>query len=433
MADYYVDSVSGSGAGAGTSWGTARDTVANAIALLSAGDRLIISSRHVEGAADMDWLFPGTNANPNVVISAQFNQSPDVYETMFTGGGKLDCSIGTDVFEGVVRCYGITVETNGIMIPAKLTSNASEFNECRLTTTHTSGDIIFTGNANGEWNVYRDCIFTVAKTAAYAFEFGFNNGWCHFMGCTFNAASMGSATDDIVLFDQLGCRALFEGCDLSNMGSAKEIAFSGSQNEVIFRGCKLPTSWTITGNTDLTNLVVLEASDGGANPSAASPGLRHQEDLSGIITHETTEIRTGGANDGDNDYSWKYAPTTTVGYHVPLWNRVPLTVWHDASGSKTLTVFLSSADSALTNKDVWMDVISPAEGTASYKNKFATTRGNPFSTTGLTSDSSTWTTGGNTKYKLTATLNPVEPGPVIVRVSVAKDADVFVDPELSLA
>ncbi len=434
MPTYYVDSAA-TGANDGTSWTDAKTTLSALIASLVAGDTIYIASAHTEGATGLlNLTFPGTITNPNILISAQRGQtSPHVYESMATGGGKVNTTVNSFLLEGGTRVYGVTFECNTISAVIRHNSNMSVCHDCVFTTTSQNATVLSTNN-NFMRGIFHNCTFTTAENAGTAYQVSGVNNQLEFYGCTFNAASLGAAADDVLLLNAMDQQVICEACDFSNSGSGKDFVVNGVGSSLILRGCKMPSSWTANlGTDDFSKLLLLEGSDGGANPSAASPGLRHQGNLSGIITHETTEVRTGGANDGDTDYSWKYAPSASVGYHVPLFNRIPLTVWHDATGSKTLTVFVSSSDSALTDKDVWMDVESPAEGTASYKMKRSTTRGNPFSTTALTSDSSTWTTGGNTKYKMTATLNPVEPGPVIVRVNVAKDADVFVDPELSLA
>jgi hypothetical protein len=130
---------------------------------------------------------------------------------------------------------------------------------------------------------------------------------------------------------------------------------------------------------------------------------------------------------------------TTVGsvrdYPGQALESPPITAWTDgdASTAHTYRVYFAS-DVTIQDDELWMELEGPNDAATDSKSVFQTTRVAPRGTAAnYTSDAgSSWTGSGvGTKQYMDVTYTPDKPGPVTVRLYMAKPSDnIYVDPKI---
>jgi len=157
---------------------------------------------------------------------------------------------------------------------------------------------------------------------------------------------------------------------------------------------------------------------------------------------QTSVYRT--ASDGENSWSFKLTTSSAISEIDPFWTPLPFKIWHDASGSKTLTMYFCSDDTGLKDNELfacvrWGDEASPTTYTtgeflntcANYGDELAAG-----SSAYLKTDATSWTGGAAyTKYKIEVSgINPAEPCWVTAEIGFATpSANLFVCPDLVLS
>jgi hypothetical protein len=158
-------------------------------------------------------------------------------------------------------------------------------------------------------------------------------------------------------------------------------------------------------------------------------------DLEGTIATSTARYRSSGAHDGSqaNAYSWEMTSDADASDFIAPLISPPITRWVQA-GSQVLKIYVASGVT-LQNDELWIEVLSPSTAGIAAAN-YQSSRADPLATPAdLTTDSSsTWTGAGvGTKQYATVTIVPTIPGPVVVRVHLAKPSTtVYVDPVIEV-
>jgi hypothetical protein len=211
--------------------------------------------------------------------------------------------------------------------------------------------------------------------------------------------------------------------DLSAIDSGNNLVNVAGTNPGIFlfENCKLGSSFTVaTGSiagqggisVDLVN-----CDSGDTNYNYAKHVYQ------GVITSESTIVRTGGASDGTTAISRKMVTSADSKFYSPLVSD-PIAVWIETLGSTTVTVEVVTDNVTLTDAEAWIEV--EYLGTSGFPiASFASDRASNILSTpaNQTSSSETWTTTGLTtpvKQKLAVTFTPAEKGPCQIRVHLAK-------------
>ena len=122
------------------------------------------------------------------------------------------------------------------------------------------------------------------------------------------------------------------------------------------KDCKLPSSITIASVTPVygfTRIDIIRCDSGATNYRT------ERYTGSGTQTTDIATVRTGGASDGTNSFSWKIATKTIARWTMPF-VALPIAIWNSSTGSVSATVE-GMADprdfSALPNNDeVWFTV-----------------------------------------------------------------------------
>ena len=236
----------------------------------------------------------------------------------------------------------------------------------------------------------------------------------------------------------------FLGLDLSALSSSQLIdggAAVDNERLVIFSRCLLATGATIvTGTIDVPGFRV-ESYHCQIGTDADPAYQMEIQDSRGKITADTARYRTGGASDGvrTNPISWDFDTTagSVRGYPGHALEGPPISAWTDGDATTAHTYRIAVASDATINDDeMWIEVEGPNDAATNSLAVFNTTRVAPeTAAAALTTDSgSTWTGSGvGTKQYMQVSYTPDKPGPLTVRVFMAKASDnVYVDPKIQI-
>jgi hypothetical protein len=165
------------------------------------------------------------------------------------------------------------------------------------------------------------------------------------------------------------------------------------------------------------------------------------QDSRGKVSADTSRYRTGGAKDSErtNPISWDFDTTvgSVRGWPGHAFVGPPITAWTDgdASTSHTYRVAFAS-DATIQDDELWMELEGPNDAATNSLGVIKTTRLAPRGTAAnyTTDASSSWTGSGvGTKQYMEVSYTPDKPGPVTVRVYMAKASDnIYVDPLIQI-
>lgn len=204
-------------------------------------------------------------------------------------------------------------------------------------------------------------------------------------------------------------------------------ALSGANIDVI--NCKLHASVTVT--TGAFHI----RSDKIRLFNCTSENINYSyrlDNYCGVIQHETTTVRTGGASDGVTPISLQIVSSANSWFGWPLISD-PIAQWNETTGSQLTATVEIAGSVELTNADIWLELEYLGDTTSCKGSTVSTRCGLMASAAVVTSSAASW--GGSPTYtqKLQATFTPQKKGPVVARVCVGKaSATVYVDPMLTL-
>jgi hypothetical protein len=244
------------------------------------------------------------------------------------------------------------------------------------------------------------------------------------------SAILGATIPTELLMPSSQLKALLEGVDLSAIGVGKNHVrvTNTSGTLVIFKNCKLGAGEIAIGAPTgyaSPEVHVIHCDSGDVN-------YRYEKwAYKGILTTETTIVRTGGASDGTTPVSWKIVTTANSQKELPF-ECLPITIWNETVGS-AITVTIQGiwgGGSVPNNDDIWIDV--QYLGTSGYPLSSKATCGKADSLAsgaGLAAGSGTWG-GSTTKFAMAATFTPQEKGPITIYVRAALASTTFyIDPK----
>lgn len=446
---YYVRSTDGNNADDGLSWATAKATLAGALAVAAAGERIYVSQAHAETQASAITLTSaGTVAAPVEIICVNDAAEPPTAlatTATITSTGNSNISIG-----GSALIYGITFNCGtGAVSPVfgLLTSGTTSvpavltLDTCMLAVLATGASgAIQPGQAGGLTSqrliVLKDV--TVKLSATSQFVHLGNAGQVRWEGGSYD----GSVAVPTSLFDASGAvngqlRVL--GVDLSALGSGKNLIDPTSAApgfQASFENCKLGSGVTLAAAAMNGPGTVIRMD----NCDSADTQYRMQRSrYEGDVYSETTVVRTNGASSGITPLSHKMTSSASRTLSTPLYGP-EIVKWNAATGSpKTVSVeIIHDSLTKLKDDEVWLEV--EYLGTSGFpKSSFANNRKASVLAAAADQAVSTvaWTTTGLTnpnKQKLSVTLTPQEIGVLRARIGLAKSAyTIYVDPLLQVA
>ncbi len=448
MTTYYVDD-GGSQTAPYDTYAKAETTLAALIAAVTpftAGDEIHIGHDHAESTAGtVTFAFAaGTELQPIRVIST--NTGSDAYQAgasiAITGvENDLNISTGASVWYGVT----LTVADNLFFIAEATTHR---FVDCVIVV----ADLLLVMNANWITLEFVDSALSSADATANEMRLSSATTSLIIRG---GSVTMGSAGSGLPIFvigaGDSGNHITVEDCDLSGCTSDLVLVSfnTGHDNRVIFRRCKLPSAYTLPATpTAKRNRIEVESCSGGTSTKpflgvgGVDGGNAMWRDIKGDVRTATAQHRNGGASDGVNDYSWEMTANANVSYFSPL--ESPSIVYWAEPGSQTVTIYTAN-DADLNDNELWMVVEHPDTATPANPDHIvlSNTKPNPLATPGAVARDagSTWdgagtgTDGAAGQQKLvSSSFNPVEAGPVIIRVYLAKaSTTMYVDPKPAVA
>lgn len=462
----------GKGADPSTPFATLKYCIENADGMggaPSSGDIVYVDYRHTEdpGAAwsinfssKANITFGGDGVH---IVSADFdNATPETYRKMtasdgYLGGTSGGVTISADGFDNVqdtplrLNWHGIRFHhgQGGIVIGDPINSY---FRDCIFNKTISSG--AFFSSSTSMFLELDDCVFSDnGTTSNTAFSIGAtgSNARVIARGCVFDcttvfysAATYAYSTYDVFISDS----------DLTlvtgYLGTISFVADAGAfrfYNE--YNRCKTasdPLSMNLSNNvlTGTNAEFLLRQCSNTDITATALPITRYVSSSGEITSSDTAYFTSNPGDDGENNYSLRYAPGTLCSKSWPLGGKVLLRGWHPG-GNANLTVRFSCDDATLTDEEVYLVGSAPghtADTGSSTIGRRINTRavfgGGQVADTSsvlLTDTDSSWTGGGTTEYKFVVPVNATEPGYVEVALIYAKSTttQLWVSPVLEIA
>lgn len=385
--------------------------------------------------------------NPWVMISA----TPATGTTItYSSGFKIK---RTGASENITVCgaaalYGVELETTGASGAVYMSYNATtlygpvQYHNCTI---KSYGSVYGTSGSLVNTYAYNCTILTSQGGSPSAYGHLIINSEGNRLECyNCTISSSYGASDKYVVSTGAGAAGgRFFGCDFSGMTTTTRLLYQTgyvSNTQVLFAGCKLPASYSTTGLAWINRggELIIERSANAAR-SMTAQGLVLLHGIAGTVAHNTGTYRTGGANDGDDDYSWKLVGDATYcNYYQPLVTP-PITAWCPQSNpstpvSYTVTCHFGS-DTALTDQNCWADLIY-SNSTTSHQDLYDSDRGVVGATGNAHATGDAWTddtAGSFNTYKKTWTITPKYPGPVQVRFNLAGNITAYVCPKIDIA
>jgi len=439
MASYYVWS-GATGSANGSSWANAYTQLATAFAGHAAGDTYYVAHDHVQAQGSAmsldgrgDW-----NATTKVICVDRAGSVPPV-----TADKRTTAAIGTTGFnsltfsgsdahyDGIIFSAGGSSSNNCHIIFNQGTGRALRFDNCslRLLTTDGSSDLRVGGDSANvsapycEWQNTTVSFGAVGQQIFVAGTLRWRNTPSAIIGTAVPTNLFTPRTDRGTMIECIGI-------DFSALGSGKTLCQGNAQSQgSIFKlvDCKIDNAVTIMGSQPSYGAIEADA----VRSSATGNVAVYRRRMPGLMTQETTIVRSGGATDGTTPMSWKLVTGTLITPSFPF-ECPPIAIWCDTTGSAKTATVECTGSAVATDKEMWLDVeylgdaTSPQGSFVNDSSDLLTTAANQ------TTSAASWS-GGTTPFKLAATFTPQQKGWVYARVKCAKvSATYYIDPLVTL-
>lgn len=430
MANIFVRSTDGSDADNGSTWALAKAKLSGATAIDAAGDTIYVSDNHSDTTAGAVTLaLAGTYASPVRVLCVDDTADPTSPTTLATTGSVATTGANAISISGVGYIYGLTFDAGSTTSSANVNIATGDGDyiyaeQCTFICNGTgTSSRVFCGSTTSGTETR-----VLWKNCSVRFDDGVQAvgvSHCKFIWEGGSLLSGGTALPDQVLKIQANqADIVVSGCDFSAGAAGINLvgATALSAGTVIFRNCKLPTSWsgrpvTLTAANVRVEMWNCDASDTNYRMWIV--------DYFGEIKTETTIVRTGGASDGDTPISWKMISDPDAEYPMMVLRSPEILVRHSTTGSKTATIeIVHDSVTALTDAEVWLEVMYL--GTSGFPlGVWASDAKTDVLASAASQATSTvtWTTTGITnvnKQKIAVTYTANEKGYAHLRVCLAK-------------
>lgn len=415
MADVFLRDSAG-GTASGADWANASLTMAAAVALLSADDRLIVADDHAETySANTTYTFPGNN----MIISSTVSGSTTVtYSIASTAQVTSNGNFGLETVGNNSYFAGVFLEGgNSFKTPDCL------FYECTLNCGADSANPAtswLSPNTAGASCEYNYCDITNKST-------GSTQGVIRVANRTVVEMTGGSVSSDRTTANAghaamdvaLDASIISDGIDFSGFQTANLLLVdTGSSSRVRVTRALLNASTTVLSNVTSTEIaadITIEAVD-----SANTVTRKYRvSNLGELISDSTIKL-------SDANFSYSNEIKTNANareFFSPV--RFPIAVgFADFSAARTIVceVAQDGTTTALDDTDVWIEVMFPDDTTAAYLVETSRAADN-LSGANLTTSTEAYDglSGTNVKQliELTTTLTGKE-GPFEVFICVAK-------------
>lgn len=427
--------------GSFAAWGAPHARLANAVNSnwITGLDTVYIASASAETqAAAMSFgSWPAVSTGPVYIICVNAAGSVPPVSADVTTGATVTTT-GNNALTLVGSAYIVGVQFNcasGAVSTGFPIANASgafiRAVNCTFSMPGTSGGDMNFCNSSNNYVLLENCNINFAATGQrliYKNKFIWRGG----------AVGGSAAPTSLVICGQGSGEVpdgLFEGVDLSALGSGKTLFSSVNAGYLCIKDCKLGASVTIAANPSQAGMGRCDV----INSDSGNTNYRTERyEALGTLTTETTIVRSGGATDGTTPIAWKIV--TTSGAQLARWQlpfeSFPILIWNESTGS-ALTVDLYGVwggGAVPNNDDIWIEAEYLGDSsfpTGSFANS---TKANMLATSAaVSSDGSTWG-GSTTAFKLSVSLTPQKKGLILLRVKAgAAGSTFYVDPRPSIS
>src|SRR3990167_6781056 len=305
---YYVRSTDGSDASDGLTWANAKATLAGALAVAAAGDRIWVSQVHAETQASaMTLTSAGTAASPVEILCGNDGAEPPTAlaataTVSTTGASSLVIDKSVYVYGVAFQCSSGANTASIILTNANVDHGTQVYEECRFSILGTgagsAGIVVGADITKIRSVLWKNCIVKFGATAnwitvARGADFLWNGG---------SVDGTGSIPAALFLTGKGGIawgpsRTRLRGVDLSAITPGSNTLVLGATGTmsswVFFEQCKLGASVVVASTLQAGQYVILDNCD-----SADTQYRMQRSENAGNVYSETTIVRTGGASDG---------------------------------------------------------------------------------------------------------------------------------------
>lgn len=430
MANRYVYS-GAAGAGTGADWANAHTTVVAAITAGAAGDTYYIAHDHNESTAGAVTITPkGTDASPDsfICVDRAGSVPPAAADLRTTAaisntgaGNNMTIAGGRGFFYGITFNCGVGVATASNLSVGSTTCR-HDFWFCSFRSKCANSSTITFASTGVARITCESCTYQVNNTGT---SLQVNSGRLDWRNHGAAFLTGGVIPSTLFSFGGTSAQVEFSGADFSGLGAVNLVGGGGAgTRNAVFKNCRIDSN-TVRVTAIPALLYAGEVRFIGCDSS--TPLSNQAYSSGGVLTTETTIVRTGGADDGVTPYSWKFTADADNERNFPF-TAFEGTEWNEDTGSsKTLTVHTVTDNVTLTDAEIWLEV--EYLGNASYPlASFVSDGAGPIGATNQASSSETWTTTGlgtPVYQKLEATFTPQLAGPYRWKVRIAKASGVI--------
>jgi hypothetical protein len=430
MAHVYVDS-GAAGAGTGADWANAYTTLEAAVeaAGTAAGDSIWVAHDHAETrASGMGITFKNTSAVPGTVMCVNRAGSvPPVAADLRTTATVTTTGASDISFTGFAYLYGITFSAGQSLILAS--GEAYQyFKNCVLKMLYAGVAGLTVGGG-----------FAAAQRAVFdntSVGFGHIGGYLNLNNSSLVWKNTTSVIAGAIIPTSLfgtGAQSILMAynVDFSALGAGKTIMDASFAGVASFRNCKFDASVVPSGTPSSSSkfgVTFVNCDSGDTNYRTEKYAYE------GTLTTETTVILSGGAGDGTTPIAWKIVTNADAELMSPF-ESLPISIWNETTGSRTVTVQGTwTAGSLPNNDDIWMEVEYLGNSGSTLGSVASTGLANLLATpVALAAGDGTWG-GSTTKFKMTSTITVAKKGPIQVKVFVAAPlATIYINPKVVLS
>lgn len=400
---------------------------ADAVGWSPAGSTMYISNGHAETSATNVTLVggQGTNAAPNKYYCVSNAVAPPA---AITTGASLSVTTAHTLFitkngyyEGIAfNCgAGTNANTPSLIWGGNGNTNfLTTFKNCSFNMLGTgSGATIGASSPDQNGVLMYNCTVTFSNTGQ---TFGNTNtvqGGTMIGGSIAATGSVPTSLFNIGLTKSGFYR--LRGVDLSSVispGTLVNNSNGWTAGEIALENCKIGNAVTMTSGTfDLFSQFKMDNCDSG------SKNYRfYRQNFFGSINQDTTTVNnTNPSSDGTTKISWSLNTSPNVNFYRPMiFEEFPIVQWNSlTSGAHTATIQIASNGSALTNKDIWME-LEYFGSSASPISSIVSSRAIDILATPSTYSTSTDSWGGsptNTQF-MQVSFSPQLAGPIKCRI-----------------
>ena len=446
MANIYVRSTDGNNADSGATWALAKATLVGADAIDAAGDTIYVSQNHAEStAASITMGFAGTiGSHTRIICGNDAAEPPTTLATgatiTTTGGSPINLNQGG----GGLFVYGLTFRPGNLaninasfsLIASVSPDSSVTLENCVIDMPNSSSSAFVVGSSGSSNGAESALVF---KNTAISFIASGSRLEIYAQFRMIGGSVSSTAAMNYMVRSGAQGRAsplTFEGVDFSGLNAGTNLVQNAAIGNIVFKNCRLPTSWTGALVQSGTRPVAQRVSM--YNCDSADTNYRLWiESYSGSIKSETTIVRTGGASNGATPLAWRI-DTSANASDVAVLRTDEILVWNETIGSPvTIDCHVITDGVTLTDAEAWLEIQSlttsgfPIAGNASDSAGVLATPANQ------TTSTEAWTTTGMAspiKQRLTVTVTPQEVGWISAVVRVAKPSTtVYVCPKIEVS